>query len=65
MKIGSLIYGLRSILRNTKTLTMRILMMIKNILAAVFFTFISYAIVSSIGQPQHSYRMPIAAAISD
>jgi len=39
--------------------------MTKNILAAVFFSFISHAIVSSIGQPQHSYRMPIAAAISD
>ena len=40
-------------------------MMTKNILAAVFFSFVSYAIVSSIGQPQHSYRMPIAVAISD
>jgi hypothetical protein len=39
--------------------------MTKNILAAVFFSFVSYAIVSSIGQPQHNYRMPIAAAISD
>jgi len=39
--------------------------MIKNILAAVFFTFISYAIVSSIGQPQHSYRVPTAVAIAD
>ena len=30
-------------------------MMTKNILAAVFFSFITYAIVSSIGQPQHTY----------
>ena len=31
------------------------MMMTKNILAAVFFAFVSYAIVSSIGQPQHTY----------
>jgi len=30
-------------------------MMIKNILVAVFFAFLSYAIISSIGQPQHTY----------
>jgi hypothetical protein len=41
------------------------MMMTKNSLAAVFFSFVFYAIVSSIGQPQHSYRVPIAAAISD
>jgi hypothetical protein len=41
------------------------MMMIKNILAVVFFSFISYAIVSSIGQSQHTHRVPIAAAISD
>lgn len=29
--------------------------MIKNILAAVFFSFITYAIVSDLGQPQHTY----------
>ena len=29
--------------------------MTKNILAAVFFSVITYAIVSSIGQPQHTY----------
>lgn len=29
--------------------------MTNNILAVVFFSFISYAIVSSIGQPQHTY----------
>ena len=29
--------------------------MIKNILAALFFSFISYAIVSDLGQPQHTY----------
>jgi len=39
--------------------------MTKNILAAVFFSFVSYVIVSSIGQPQHTHRVPIAAAISD
>jgi hypothetical protein len=41
------------------------MMMIKNILAVVFFSFVTYAIVSSIGQPQHTHRVPIAAAISD
>jgi hypothetical protein len=40
-------------------------MMTKNILAAVFFSFITYAIVSSIGQLQHSYRVPTAVAIAD
>ena len=64
MKIGSLIYGLRSTLRTTKTLTMRNLMMIKNIFAALFFSFISYAIVSSIGQPQHTYRAPVSVTIA-
>ena len=29
--------------------------MIKNILAALFFSFITYAIVSDLGQPQHTY----------
>jgi hypothetical protein len=29
--------------------------MIKNILAAVFFSFITYAIVSDLGKPQHTY----------
>jgi hypothetical protein len=29
--------------------------MIKNILAAVFFSFITYAIVSDLGKPQHNY----------
>lgn len=40
-------------------------MLIKNILAAVFFSFISYVIVSSIGQPQHTYSAPYSAAIAD
>jgi hypothetical protein len=39
--------------------------MIKNILAAVFFSLISYVIVSSIGQPQHTYRLSSAAALAD
>ena len=30
-------------------------MMIKNIFAALFFSFITYAIVSDLGQPQHTY----------
>ena len=29
--------------------------MIKNIFAAVFFSFLSYAIVSDLGKPQHTY----------
>ena len=29
--------------------------MTKNLIATLFFAFISYAIVSSIGQPQHTY----------
>jgi hypothetical protein len=43
------------------------MMMTKNILAAVFFTFISYAIVSSIGQPQHTYSgaSPVAVVNQD
>lgn len=40
-------------------------MMIKNILAAVFFSFITYAIVSDLGQPQHSYRAPGVVTIAD
>ena len=38
--------------------------MTKNILAAVFFTFVSYAIVSSIGQPQHTYRASVGVTIA-
>jgi hypothetical protein len=41
------------------------MMMIKTILAAVFFSFVSYAIVSDLGQPQHSYRTPSIVAIAD
>lgn len=40
-------------------------MMTKNILAALFFAFISYAIVSSIGQPQHTYTGASSTAIVD
>jgi hypothetical protein len=29
--------------------------MTKNILATLFFTFLSYAIVSDLGKPQHTY----------
>ena len=38
-------------------------MMIKNILSSLFFAFISYAIVSSIGQPQHTYSGVSRAAM--
>jgi hypothetical protein len=38
--------------------------MTKNILAALFFSFISYAIVSSIGQPQHTYSGANPSTIS-
>ena len=37
--------------------------MIKNILITLFFAFISYAIVSSIGQPQHTYSGSNPAAV--
>jgi hypothetical protein len=40
------------------------MMMIKNILAAVFFAFISYAVVSDLGQPQHTYRAPVSVTIA-
>jgi hypothetical protein len=39
--------------------------MTKNILAAVFFSFITYAIVSSIGQPQHTYSGSSPAAVAN
>ena len=39
--------------------------MTKNILAAVFFSLISYAIISDLGKPQHSYSSPYSAAIVD
>jgi hypothetical protein len=39
--------------------------MIKNILATLFITFLSYAIISSIGEPQHSYRTPSIVTIAD
>jgi hypothetical protein len=44
---------------------LRILMMTKNIILTIFITFLSYAIVSSIGQPQHNYSAPYSAAIAD
>jgi hypothetical protein len=65
MKIDSLIYGLRSTLRTTMIHLLRILMMTKNIILTIFITFLSYAIVSSIGQPQHNYSAPYSAAIAD
>jgi hypothetical protein len=39
--------------------------MTKNIIAALFFAFISYAIVSSIGQPQHTYSGSNHAAMAN
>ena len=39
--------------------------MTKNILAAVFFSFITYAIVSDLGKPQHDYRAPGIASLRD
>jgi hypothetical protein len=39
--------------------------MTKNIIATVFFAFISYAIISDLGQPQHTYSAPYSAAIAD
>jgi hypothetical protein len=39
--------------------------MTKNIIVAAFFSFITYAIVSSIGQPQHSYSTSNPIAVVD
>jgi len=39
--------------------------MTKNIVLTIFITFLSYAIVSNIGQPQHTYSAPYSAAIAD
>lgn len=38
--------------------------MTKNILATLFFAFISYAIVSDLGKPQHSYHSGNSATIA-
>jgi len=38
--------------------------MTKNILITLFFAFISYAIVSNIGQPQHTYRASVGVTIA-
>ena len=40
-------------------------MITKNVVLTLFITFLSYAIVSSIGQPQHNYSAPYSAAIAD
>jgi hypothetical protein len=40
-------------------------MMIKNILAVVFFTFLSYAIVSDFGKPQHTYSGPSPVVVAN
>jgi hypothetical protein len=37
--------------------------MTKNILATLFFTFLSYAIISDLGKPQHTYSGSSSAAI--
>jgi hypothetical protein len=44
---------------------LRILMMTKNVILTIFITFLSYAIVSSIGQPQHTHRVPVSATFAD
>jgi hypothetical protein len=38
--------------------------MTKNIVLTIFITFLSYAIVSSIGQPQHTYRASVGVTIA-
>jgi hypothetical protein len=40
-------------------------MMTKNVILTIFITFLSYAIVSSIGQPQHSYHAPSVVTFAD
>jgi hypothetical protein len=39
-------------------------MMTKNVILTIFITFLSYAIISSIGQPQHTYSGVNHPAIS-
>lgn len=39
------------------------MMMTKNILAALFFFFLSYAIVSDFGKPQHTYSGSNSSAV--
>jgi hypothetical protein len=39
--------------------------MTKNIIVAVFFSFITYAIVSDLGKPQHDYRASSIASLRD
>jgi len=41
------------------------MMMTKHLIATLFFAFVSYAIISSIGQPQHSYHSPSVVTIAD
>jgi hypothetical protein len=39
--------------------------MIKNLTLALFFTIVTYAIVSDLGKPQHDYRAPGIASLRD
>jgi hypothetical protein len=39
--------------------------MIKNIALTLFFTIVTYAIVSDLGKPQHDYRAPSIATLAD
>jgi hypothetical protein len=39
--------------------------MTKNVILTVFITFLTYAIISDIGQPQHTYSGSNPAAIAD
>jgi hypothetical protein len=41
------------------------MMMTKNIILTIFITFFSYAIISSIGQPQHTYSGPSPATVAN
>jgi hypothetical protein len=38
--------------------------MTKNIIVAAFFSFITYAIVSDLGKPQHTYQAPVGVTIA-
>jgi hypothetical protein len=39
--------------------------MIKNITLALFFTIVTYAIVSDLGKPQHGYSAPGIVTLAD
>ena len=39
--------------------------MTKNIFLTLFFASLTFAIISDIGQPQHTYRVPHVATLAD